>query len=390
MSRWVVAAIWLWSTVHCFAQATGAAQPTGQEPSPQQLFITLSPSVFVVESYNKRGVLVATGSAVAVDQHTAITNCHVLRTGAQWALTRNDHQWPVSVARRNTDRDLCEISSPSLSATPVTIRDSSDVKVGERVFAIGAPKGLEATLSEGLVSGLRAFRDGRVIQTTAPISPGSSGGGLFDGEGRLIGITSFGFRDSQSLNFALPSAWILALDSTLSAEQRTRPHAPDSDASQRPDGIFGTVMQTAASAFNAGDYDKAASLYRQALEMRPDNVIALTTLGQLDITRSENYSAAQTLCGHAVSLDAQSAEGWACLGDAYVGLSMWDSAETAYRKAVTLRPSDASSWLGVGEVLAAKGDRDGVLRVYEKLRPLNQDIANWFYAEFVAKTGPRP
>jgi hypothetical protein len=82
--------------------------------------------------------------------------------------------------------------------------------VGEKVFAIGNPRALEVTLSEGLISGLRGeWADGsHVVQTTAPISPGSSGGGLFDAEGRLVGITTFQRRDSQNLNFALPSDWI--------------------------------------------------------------------------------------------------------------------------------------------------------------------------------------
>jgi S1-C subfamily serine protease len=83
--------------------------------------------------------------------------------------------------------------------------------VGERVYAIGAPEGLELTISEGLVSGLREYENVRVIQTSAAISHGSSGGGLFDVNGRLIGITTFSLKEGQNLNFALPGEWIQAL-----------------------------------------------------------------------------------------------------------------------------------------------------------------------------------
>ena len=62
---------------------------------------------------------------------------------------------------------------------------------------------LENTLGEGIVSGLRKRRDVDLVQTTAPISPGSSGGGLFDASGNLIGITTFLLRDGQNLNFAI-------------------------------------------------------------------------------------------------------------------------------------------------------------------------------------------
>ena len=77
------------------------------------------------------------------------------------------------------------------------------MKVGERVYTIGAPSGLERTLGEGLISGLRTTEEGKLIQTSAPISPGSSGGGLFDSSGHLIGVTSFLLKDAQSLNFAI-------------------------------------------------------------------------------------------------------------------------------------------------------------------------------------------
>jgi len=83
------------------------------------------------------------------------------------------------------------------------------------VYAIGAPQGLELTLSEGLISGLRKLEEDlprhkvrNVIQTTAAISPGSSGGGLFDARGQLVGITTFLLTAGQSLNFAIPTYYI--------------------------------------------------------------------------------------------------------------------------------------------------------------------------------------
>jgi serine protease Do len=68
---------------------------------------------------------------------------------------------------------------------------------------IGNPSGLTSTLSEGIISGLRTQRGVRYVQTSAPISPGSSGGGLFDERGNLLGITSFKIEDAENLNFAI-------------------------------------------------------------------------------------------------------------------------------------------------------------------------------------------
>jgi serine protease Do len=72
-----------------------------------------------------------------------------------------------------------------------------------RFILIGSPSGLESTLGQGIMSGLRTVAGQHLVQTTAPISPGSSGGGLFDGAGNLIGITSFILKNSQGLNFAV-------------------------------------------------------------------------------------------------------------------------------------------------------------------------------------------
>jgi len=82
-------------------------------------------------------------------------------------------------------------------------RPYSHLSVGEPVYTIGSPSGLENTLGEGIVSGLRNKKGMKYIQTSAPISPGSSGGGLFDIYGNLVGITTFLLEDAQNLNFAL-------------------------------------------------------------------------------------------------------------------------------------------------------------------------------------------
>ena len=102
---------------------------------------------------------------------------------------------------------------PGVSAPAVPLA-SDAVVVGQTVYALGAPAGLELTLSAGLVSALRLDDAERLtaIQTSAAISPGSSGGGLFDDQGRLIGITTaFIGGNTQNLNLALPVSMVREL-----------------------------------------------------------------------------------------------------------------------------------------------------------------------------------
>jgi serine protease Do len=167
--------------------------------------------MFVVEVLDASGSVVATGSGVALGPGEVVTNKHVIEEGPVWRIRHGREAWSASIARLDAARDLCELSAPGLNAPPVPMRASSSLAVGERVYAIGAPEGLELTLSEGVVSGLRDYTGSRVIQTSAAISPGSSGGGLFDARGRLIGITTFSMKEGQNLNFALPTEWVEAL-----------------------------------------------------------------------------------------------------------------------------------------------------------------------------------
>src|SRR5205823_6380469 len=84
-------------------------------------------------------------------------------------------------------RDVCQLKAPNLGAPAVSLGDVSQLQVGQNVFAIGNPKGLDLTMSAGLLSSIRRNDQGQVflLQTSAPISGGSSGGGLFDDEGVL-------------------------------------------------------------------------------------------------------------------------------------------------------------------------------------------------------------
>lgn len=94
---------------------------------------------------------------------------------------------------------------------PANIRAYDTLKVGEDVYALGAPKGLDLSLSTGVISQLRQDGNERFVQTDAAISPGSSGGGLFDSDGNLVGITTEKLVDEEveGIGFAIPADLVL-------------------------------------------------------------------------------------------------------------------------------------------------------------------------------------
>lgn len=177
---------------------------------PETIFERVSPSIWVVQVFDSEGVKKGIGSAVVVNQEELITNCHVLMKAKSLSIKRENTAHSASLVHADVERDLCIIRAKGMTAPAVQTALLHSVKVGQRVYTIGAPLGYELTLADGLVSSLKKDNDGRIrsIQISVPISPGSSGGGLFDQEGRLIGITTGTRPDGQNLNFAIPAEWI--------------------------------------------------------------------------------------------------------------------------------------------------------------------------------------
>jgi serine protease Do len=217
-------------------QATrGVAQSFGSARSAENIFAEVSPSIVRVHSADSFGRPLKQGSGVVVGSGRVITNCHVTSGAAQIAVASGADSRSASVYIADEEFDLCSLDVGGLDAPAVTVGSVTSLRTGQRVFAIGAPLGLELTISEGIVSSLREVPGGKVIQTTAPVSPGSSGGGLFDVEGKLVGIVTFQQRSGQNLNFAIPADWI--------AEMRNR--GSSSNASEAASPPVSAPVQTA-------------------------------------------------------------------------------------------------------------------------------------------------
>jgi len=186
--------------------ASGTAAQAGR--SAEDVFAKVSASVVRINVADGGGEITSTGSGVVIGSGMVVTNCHVALRGESLEVKVGGGSYSASVDVADEERDLCRLSVSGLSAPSVSIGSIETVRVGQRVYAIGAPQGLDLTISDGIVSALREMQGGRVIQTSAPVSPGSSGGGLFDTSGKLIGIVTFQTRTGQNLNFAVPADWV--------------------------------------------------------------------------------------------------------------------------------------------------------------------------------------
>ena len=149
-----------------------------------------------------------TGSGVIVDTSgTLVTNLHVVRgdTKATVRLANGDMYDDVQVVDVDPRKDLVVLRIKAFGLIPATLGNSDNVNAGDKVFLVGSPRGLQNTLSDGLISAVRDSGEGfRLFQTTAAASPGSSGGGLFSEYGELVGILVAKRPDAENVNFAVP------------------------------------------------------------------------------------------------------------------------------------------------------------------------------------------
>lgn len=149
------------------------------------------------------------GSGVVIEPGRIATACHVTRSSRTIEILLGEKRWIAQSASGSPLHDLCVLHVPDVDVPAARIRGTQELRPGERVIAAGFQGGgAELVVGRGAVAALYAYDDGLVIRTTAAFDFGSSGGGLFDEAGNLVGLLAFKARAGDNLRFALPTEWL--------------------------------------------------------------------------------------------------------------------------------------------------------------------------------------
>jgi len=176
----------------------------------------IEPSTVIIFTYDDKGDLLQLGSGFFISQNgDVITNYHVLQGASSAEIkTADEKTYPITyMLAGDKQNDIIRLSVNISSKYVYPLSLSKTIpEVGERIIVYGSPLGWENTVSDGIVSAIRDIPDyGRIIQITAPISPGSSGSPVLNMQGEVIGIATFQSIEGQNLNFAIPSDKINSL-----------------------------------------------------------------------------------------------------------------------------------------------------------------------------------
>ncbi len=401
-------------------------------------------AVVVVVAVDGKGNPIGMGSGFLVTGNGAIvTNYHVISTAAAVKVRSGLKIIDVEgLLHVDTENDLAILKIGGTNHPKVRLGDARKLSVGEKLYAIGSPQGLENTISEGILSGLRKIDGARtLLQMTAPISPGSSGGPVFNSRGEVVGIATFLIADTQNLNFALP---VYLIEAGLSKEILVEPQdACKVDFSETAACYFfqglayGTTGQLdrAANAFErsltidskktetyvnlavlyarGGRYHEALSTFNEALKTDPRNSDALTKLGAVYIHLGQHDEATSVLkralevnpddpvahytiavnlgsqgqlseaidaVRESIRLQPRSADSHGYLATLYTDRKMYPEAAAAFKEAIRISPDDPRMHFGLGKIYAVTGDRVSALEEYKILRKLKSESADTLFS----------
>ena len=356
-----------------------AASATDLDPA--ALFAKASPAVVCIEVMNPDYQKQGQGSGFLVSSDGMIvTNYHVMRAGRK-GLVRfgDDKAFPVvAVLAQDKKKDLAVLKingsdMPYLELLPEELKPA----IGTRAFAIGTPAGYTNTLSEGLLSGLRNQEDRSVVQTTAAISSGSSGGPLMDARARVIGVNTYvhveqsGARVIENLNFAVSGKHVreivtqaLAAKAKLVASTGGKPLDPASMAD----------FARAYELIGKGKWLEAMTLAQTVRKKNPEDVPVLLLESLLD-TRLNFHDEAMKAYEAVTRLSPDEPEALLGLGMAYAKKKMWKEAADTLTRSVKLRPEDASAQCALGTALLQLGRKDEALATLKEAVRLDDEVA---------------
>ena len=355
------------------------------------------------------------GSGVVVAPGVVVTSAHVVQGSREVQVRKNEKAYFASAFILAPELDLCLIRIPALPFPPADLETEPIPFLGQKVLTVGFPGGIGPSITAGSITERWRFRGSHLLQSNASTHRGSSGGGLFNESGRLVGITTFSLLNQNDLTFSVPSAWIQHLlqrpwitdPGILACRPReillqefldrmtedpsnrgpweafsrgwvaTRPEDPDAWYSL---GHVLFLRITDGTALSGREPDPtlaeaAKKAYLKAVELNPGHVRAWNNLGTVHDAQGQDESAA-TAFRMAVRLADDYGLAWANLGASLLNLRRYDQAADAFRRGVRLMPDDARSWARLAHCEAQLGRWDPAirhLRVALGLRPMCQE-----------------
>lgn len=325
--------------------------------------------VVVVLVENATGDLVGQGSGFFIDHQHVVTNKHVINgaSSAEIKLENGRRYAVLGLVAEDSANDLVllRVDIPRNAGHRPLRLSSAEPRKGDEVYVLGAPRGLEFSVSRGIVSAIRpvpGMTSDRVIQTDAPISPGNSGGPLINSAGEVIGVASFIRTDGANLGFAQSAVHVAGLRAGTLQTLESRTESGEAEAVAR-----------AESALRSKRYSEAIPLLVKVLETNPAHPTAWFLLG---LSLGEVGKPAEGVAAFERHLrngatGAAAAETHFNIGILSTRRGDLSAAKRAFQNALDLQPRYASALLQLGMISWREENWLDVVKYYSRLLELD-------------------
>lgn len=289
------------------------------------------------------------GTGVIVGPGRVITSCHVTGPAPSVRVLYGGLRFAVKLQRADVHHDLCMLDVPELEGPAAQVGSTGDLKLGDAVIAMGFTGGYELQFADGVVRGLLREHGKPIIKSSTAFNSGASGGGLFDSEGRLVGILTFRLRGAEDCYYSMPVDWFKPWISASEGFETPRLLDQEKPVWMDPPERQPRFLQ--AAALEAGhEWGALEVLGREWIGQEPDSAYAWMTLGKAELGMHHAEDAAHDL-REATSRQPRLAEAWYALARTYAESNHQDELADARRRLAEIDTSLADQLAG--------GDKDG-------------------------------
>lgn len=194
----------------------GTSSSLQAELQPDQLYSAVSPSIVALDVENVSGKHFVGTAFLAAGSGLAVTAWHVVHDArrVEARFSDNHRVTVIGLVDKNEKLDLALLQLAAGSRPRITL-SASTPRIGSRVYLVGSPRGLDFSISEGLISQIRTLDGVRYYQLSCPISPGDSGGPVLNDRGEAIGVVSWRKADAENVGFAVPCHEVARMNAAL-------------------------------------------------------------------------------------------------------------------------------------------------------------------------------
>jgi tetratricopeptide (TPR) repeat protein len=359
-----------------FVILTAVVPKTSAQDLLPDLVRRIKPSAVAIETFDARGVQLSRGSGFFIDSDRVVINRHVIENAYRAEVhSYNGYVYPVKgVVAVDAEGDIAvlRVEAHAGQVRPLSL-DRTSPQEGESVVVIGNPFGLEGSVTNGIVSAVRDIPTfGRIIQITAPISPGASGSPVVNMHGQVIGVATLQITGGQSINFAIPSERISQLQSGGALMSLSELVAA-SGRNKRAKAV--QAFRDGLSFLSQDDCEKALPYFEKAVESDSNYAEAWAQAGFCR-EKLGRHSEAIDASRRAVSL-RPSAESYFNIGLANYYLKQYREAADSYRQSIRLDPyNSADAWYALGLVYRDWGKADEEIQAYKQAIRLRPDYTS--------------